>query len=293
MKILIRLVIAVVLLIIVAVAAAFYFVDAIAKRAIESGGTYALGVSTTLGSADVGILSGDFSMKGLNVANPAEFKTSHFLNLGEGGVAVDFGTLRQETVTLPKFTLRSVDVNLEKSGGKSNYNVILDNVRRLQSGSAPSSSEGGKRFIVKDLLIEDVRIHADLLPIGGEATRLNFEIPEIKLSNVGSDTDRGLLLSELSGVIVQAVLQAVVEKGGPLLPPEMLGDLNGSLQQLKSLGDLGINLAADPAKALGDIASKAGDMESVKEKLDDAAKDVEKGIGDAVKGIGDLIPTKK
>ena len=43
-------------------------------------------------------------------------------------------------------------------------------------------------------------------------------IEEIRLENVGSDTDRGILLSELAGVMVKAILVAVLDKAGTLIP---------------------------------------------------------------------------
>jgi hypothetical protein len=289
MKKLLRIVVVLVVLLVLAAAAGFFFIDSIAKSAIERGGTYALGVPTHLEKADVGITSGDFGMDGLEVDNPQGFDTDHFLKLGHGSVNVSLGTLRKETVELPALNLRAIDLNLEKKDGSANYRQILDHLKTVQGEPA----EDGKRFIVRELLIEEVAIHADVLPLGGEAARMDFKIDEIRLSNVGTETSKGLLLSELAGVIVQAVLSAVVEKAGHLLPPDMLGDIAGGLSELKSLGELGINVASSAGEVIGNVAHEAeAAVGGAVDKAKDAVEGATEGIKDLGKGIEGLIPKK-
>ena len=134
MKKLIKLVAVLLVLLVLATIAVALYIDTIAKTAIERGATYALGVKTTLGSADVGLLSGTFSMGDLTVANPAGFKSPYFTHLGEGDVKVALKTLRQETVELPTLTLTNLDIHLEKKEGEANYDVILENLSRFESG---------------------------------------------------------------------------------------------------------------------------------------------------------------
>src|SRR5262249_51919211 len=162
---------------------------------IEVAATNALGVQTTLRSADVGIMKGTFDMQGLDVANPAGFKTPHFLNLGEGNVQVSLNTLQQQTVELPYLRLTAIDGNLEKKN---------------ESGSSSPSSPSDKKFVVREITIKDIKVHVDLLPIGGDAAKLDVPIDEIKLTNVGSGTDGGMLMKDLVPTIVKAVLAAVV-----------------------------------------------------------------------------------
>jgi hypothetical protein len=293
MKKLLKIVVVLVVLVVIAIGAGFYFIDAIAKSAVERGGEYALGVPTTLKSADVGVLSGEFSMDGLKVANPPDFKTSHFLTMDHGDVAVTLGSLRGSPVELPTLNLKSIDVNIESRGGSSNYEAILESLKKLESGSTkPTGDE--KKFIVRKVVIEDLKVHANLLPLAGEAAVMNFPIAEIRLADVGSETSGGMVLSELAGVIVKAVLAAIVEKGGQFLPADVLGDLAGDLANLKSLGDMGVNMAATAGKVIEDVTKSAeGVVGGVVDEGKKAAEEATKGIGDAVKGIGGLIPGKK
>lgn len=280
MKTLLKLVAVLVILLIVAVVAVVFYIDIIAKNAVERGATSALGVETTLGSADVGIITGDFSMREMRVANPEGFDTNHFLTLNDGSVSVDFGTLRQQTVELPHLTLTGVDLNLEKKAGKANYGVIMEN---LKQGESKEPDPDAKKFIIREVTVSDIVVHTALMPIGGDLTRLDLEIDEIKLNDVGSETEGGVVLSELSGVLIKAIFMAIVQKGGDLIPDDIVTGLQDGLAGLTSLGELGIDFSAGAVEQLGKMG------EDITKGLEDAGGDLGKGLEDAAKGVGDLL----
>ncbi len=270
MKKLIKMVAVLLILLVLATVAVALYIDTIAKTAIERGATYALGVETTLGSADVGLLSATFTMGDLTVANPAGFDSPHFTHLQEGRVEVALGSLRKETVAVPTLTLSGLDIHLDKREGKANYDVILDNLSRFESGDDSAKEADGKKFVINEILIQRIVVHVQLLPIGGDLTKLDVPIDEVRLRNVGSDTDGSVLISELTSVIIKAVLGAIVQKGGDLIPSDILGDLG---QGLGSLAEMGL----DAATGLGEGIKDAGG----------GLDDITEGIGDAIKNIGD------
>lgn len=299
-KLLAVLVVAVVLLVVVIGAVLVSQAGKVARVAIEKGGTYALGVQTTLNDASIGVLTGQFGMSGLRVANAQGFPGPHFLTLGDASVAVSLGSLNKPTVELPHLKLDTIDVRLEKKDGKTNYNTILENLKKVsgsgdESGPAPKPTEGeGKKFVINDLSIRNVTVHVDLLggsDAMGALTKVTVPIDEVRLQNVGRTGTgvggTGVSMGELTGIIVQAVLAAAVEKGKGLIPGDILGDLSG---QLASLGDLS-NL---DLKVLGDAK---GTVEEVGKKVEEAAKDATKkaedAVKDATKAIQGLIPGQK
>lgn len=295
MKTLIKLVAVLVILLIIAVVAVVFYIDVIAKTAVERGATAALGVETTLDGADVGIMSGEFTMNGLHVANPEGFDTNHFLTLADGSVAVDFKTLREDTVELPHLTLAGIDLNLEKKAGDSNYGVILDNMKK---GEATEPDPDAKKFVIREVTVTDITVHTALLPIGGDLSKLDLEIDEITLNDVGSETEGGVVLSELSGVLIKAIFMAIVQKGGDLIPDDIVGGLQDGLAGLTSLGDLGVDLSIGSLEALGDIGGEIGKIgEDITKGLGDGLGDVGEGAGkgleDAAKGIGGLLGGNK
>jgi len=272
---------------IAAIIFAFYSIDTIARRAIESGGTYALGVPTTLDSASVGILSSTFSMSGLKVANPPGYGSSPFMSLGSGGVAVTLSSLREPVVQLPRLTLDNLNVSLEKKSGAANFNVILDNLKKLSSGSTSKGSGSEKKFVIKELSLKNINVGVDL--IGGpgaigDLTKIKIPIKEIKLENVGQTgtgvAGTGVTLEQLSSIIVQAVLAAASEKGNGILPAEILGELQSGLANLGQLDKLDMKVLADPS-----LIQKIGGQNAAK-----AVEQGKKAVDDAAKKVTDLIP---
>jgi len=282
-----RLVILLVLVVVVVGVVGYVAIDRFAKTGVEQGGTYAMGVETKLDGIHMGLLSGNLSMNGLSVANPEGFKSEHFLSLGDGSVAVSLGSLMGDKVEIPKLTLSDITMALEKDGGKANYEVILENLAKLSSeGDQPAEQAQGKRFVVNELLITNVDVRAEV--IGGMAVPIHID--EIRLTDIGSDTDKGVLLKDLSGIIVTAIMSTVVQQAGDLLPGGIGEGLSGGLAAVGDLGEFGMEV-------VGDVSAKAQEMvDQATEQLGgvtDKAGEVGKEAGEAVdkisEGLGGLL----
>jgi hypothetical protein len=288
MKKLIKLVLVLVILLIVGVVGAYFYIDAITKTAIEHGSTHALGVNTTLNSASLRILQGQLVMGGLNVSNPTGYNTAHFLNMKDGDVAVSLGSLTKEIVEVPHIRLSDIDLNLEKKDGKANYQVILDNLKRGETSPPPDKTdEEGKRFIVKELSIKNVNVHLE--GIGPLGKKIDVPIDAIELNNVGSDTGKGVLLKDLSGVIVKAIFAAIVKNGGGLIPADIAGELTNGLAQLTDISKIAdVEKLGELIKPLENLPADLG--EKLGEDIKGAGEAVKEGIGGA---IGDLLGGKK
>ena len=143
--------------------------------------------------------------------------------------------------------------------------MILENLKRLESDKPVDKDAQGKRFIINDLHIQNVIVHVDMLG-GRELTKLNVPIDEIRLRNVGSGSKRGVLLSELSSVIIKAILTTAAERGGGIIPEDVVSDLKSRLAQLE-----GLERIADVEK-FGELLKPGADL-----------KDVGKAIGDLLK----------
>jgi len=255
----------------------FMSIDSIAKTAIVRGSTYALGVQTTLGSADIGILSGEFTMKGLTVANPEGFESDFFLHLDEGFLAVSLGSLRQDTVEVPTLALTGIDINLEKRSGKANYKIITDNLKRFEStdsgddGAQADAGKPGKKFVVHEIIIRDLNVKVDF-----GLTRMEIPIEEVRMTEVGSES---MTTAELTDRVIKMILAAIVSNGAQL-PADLVNDLGGALAELGSLGDMTVS---ETVRTVGKVL----------DGLDKGSQDAGKAIGDAIEGLGGLFGDKK
>jgi uncharacterized protein involved in outer membrane biogenesis len=277
----------VVVLIVVGAGLGALFIDSLAKAGIERGGTYAMGVKTTLGSASVGITSGKFGMSKLSVDNPPGYAEPKFLELGKGNVAVSLGSLTKDVVEVPTLELSEIRVDLERTSKGSNYQQILDNLKRFEGGGDTAKKEsGGKKFVIKQVVIRDVKVRADLVGIGEGATAVTIPIHEIKLHNVGS-AEGGMTTGEITATVVKAVLASAVAEGGGLIPGDIAGELKGGLAQLEGIGQFGVESIGQAGEAATKVAEEVG------EAVQKAGEKIQEGVEGAVKGIGDLFGGKK
>ncbi len=275
-------------------------IDKIAKEAIERGGTYAMQVDTTVETVDVNLTAGTATMNGLNIANPNGFDTGHFINLGDSNASVNIESISTDTIVMPEITLSGIDVILDKGGNPSNYNTILNSLKRFESGDpAPAGAkEDGKKLVIDRLLLKDINIHVANMPgLSLAVGDVAVNIPEIELRDVGKE--ESMTTAEVINLVVKTVLAAAVEAGGGIIPSDVLSELGNGLAGLESLSDLGIEAISDLNldEALGGVQeeiNKAADevnkaAEDVQKKIDDTAKDIEDSIDDATKEIKNIF----
>jgi len=272
MKLVVRILLGLVVLLALVGAGVILFIDSLAKTAIETGGSHALGVETRLASASIGLFSGEFALSGLTVANPAGFAEPNFFALGGTRLALPLSSLRAERVTIPELVLEGITLDLERNAQGTNYGVILDNLSRFESrapapdgGTTPS--EGGKVFVLKRLVVRDVRATVNLLPQGGALTKLSLAIPEVVVTDLGTD----MSLAQICALVVKTVVRAAIEKGGDALPAELLADLRGRMAALE--GQARAQLDAEVGKVQGELEHAAGKLSPEAEKAAQAAGD--------------------
>jgi hypothetical protein len=282
-----RIVVLVALVVVLVGVVGYIAIDRLTKAGIERGGTYAMGVDTKLDNIHIGLFSGSVSLDGLSVANPEGFKSDHFMTLGDGSVEVTLGSLMGDKVEVPSLRLNNINLALEKDKGTANYTVILDHLATVtSSGDEPAEDtgdEGGKKFVIKELVITDVKVKADV--IGGMSTKIT--VPEIRLTDIGSDSDNGVLLKDLSGIILTAILSSVVEQAGDLLPGGIGEGLQGGLASVGDLGDFGVQIVGD-VKA--QASEKLGEATQI---LGEKSEEAGKAIDKLSEGLGGFLGGKK
>ncbi len=275
----IRIVLGLVIVLVVIVLVALGMIDSLAKRGVESGATYALGVETTVDELDLSLIGGSLRMDGLKIGNPEGYQTPHMMKSGRFDLAVRIGSVFSETVELSRFELDGLEVNIEQKLMTNNISEVLENLKRFES-EAPAEKEPGKRVKIDRVLIKNVVANVQVAGMG-EAGRLSVKIPTIELENVSSDNADGIPISELTARLVMAVMAAVVENGGDIIPADTLKAISGGVSGLATA--IGGN-AADLAKQATDSAAEA-----IKEQAGKLTEEAEK-VGETLKkGLGDLL----
>jgi hypothetical protein len=260
----------------------FIFLDTIVGNGIEAGCTKALGVETSVGLVRVGLLTGNFSIGRLRIDNPPGFETDHFFSFDRLHFEVPPESLKQDAIVVSLFEIDGIDVSLETVDGKTNYDVILANLKRFtSSGSADPSGEkpaaedegAGKGLVIHEAVIRDIAVTIDLGKIAGEADRVAFEIPEIRLRPDKLTESAEASVAEVTQVIVTAVLTAIAKKA----PAELA---SGLVKGLGGLTTIKLEIPGGLSEAGGDIVGT---------KLGAGAKKLGEGAESAVKSLGGLF----
>ena len=228
-KLLVRLVLAVVVLVVVAGVVGYLWLDTIAKEAVQRGGTYAMGVDTTVDKVSLRPFAGQLQMQGLNVANPKGFSGVHLMQTGTFELELVPSSLMDKTIVLKKFELDGLDMYIDQQMPRSNISVIMDNLKKLGDEKPKDQKPSeGKNYRVDLITIRNVVAHVKVL-VGPELT---IKIPEIQLKNVTGDNAAGVALPVLVARILPAIVAAVLESGKGVLPPELAMALRGDVSAL-------------------------------------------------------------
>ncbi|MEQ9205903.1 MAG: hypothetical protein RLN78_00890 [Phycisphaerales bacterium] len=267
--------------------------DAIVKAAIERGGTYATQTTTTVDDVHLGITDGTFEMNGLTIANPAGFSSDHFFKLAGTNVKLDTASITSDIISVPSVSFDGIDVVLDKGKDPSNYNTILNSLKRFENSDTKAAPEnqGGKKVTIDTLTLNNIDIRVANMPgvslLTGDVA---INIPTIELKDIGKD--KPMTTAEVVNLVIKTVLTAAVEAGGGILPTNILGELGNGLSSLSSLSDMGITVLDGAGQIIGDNignvldgAGKAVDdiTNDAQKAIDDATKDLPAGVGDGLK----------
>lgn len=302
MKFAFRAIVGLVLLLVVAVVLATVFVDDIVEKAVEKGGTYALGVDTTIEAADIGVFSGDFGLHAFAIDNPPGFQKPHFMTLTDANLEVELASLLKETVEVPLIVIDGFTLDIEQNDQGTNYDVLMKNLERLQRETPPGEEQperegAGKKILLREIVVRNVRVTADIdTKIAGQR-EITYNLPELILTDLGTD-DEARPMAEQISLIVQKLLAAAIQSGRDQLPQELLNDLDARL------GELGDRLKAElPEQIPDDLKEKASELldgagvnlEGVGGDLGKQADEAAKKAQEAIEGIdvGGLLGGKK
>ncbi len=234
-------------------------VDGVARSAMESSLTEAFGTESSVESVDVGVFSGEVTAEGIVVANPeGGWESPRFAALARLRVTAGLFDLLGDPVTVRRVELEGLELHLERRGTSANFVPVLGTVNERRAAADPDR----KRYLVEELVVRNTVARVRLQGGGREET---VEVPEIRLTDVGSGQG-GRALGQIAGAVIEAALRGALARSGGL-PGAVSGLLRG---ELGGLGDLPGRLDLGPA---------GGDGEDAAERVRDAVEEVLPGGG--------------
>jgi hypothetical protein len=181
-----------ILIVVLAAGGALFFVDRIIEKAVNEAGSSVLHVETRLDRCNLSFMNGTLSLKGFLLGNPKGFKSERMIYLGDIFVALDTGSILEDTIRVKEVLIKGADVTYEVAGiGKTNLGSFLDGLKGTSSKKAAKKSEKeGKKVVIDRLVFEDGAVTLATTLTGGEGVRT--PLPRIEMKDLGKDKDMSL-----------------------------------------------------------------------------------------------------
>lgn len=231
------------ILIILAVVAVNLFADRAVRVGIESSATKTLNVGVSVSNVDLSIMGGKLALQNLLINNPPGYQHDKLLQLKNAEIEVDVKSLLSDVVNIREIKLDGVNVVLEQRGISGNN--LQDVITAIRNGSKEGE---GKSLRVDNLEISNITVRMKLLPDTVQDDTITLELSPIRMTNLGYDNK--LDMADLSGEIVLAIANRVVEQGVGVLPKDIITTLTPTLDKTIDLSTRIIDSTEDIGKEI-------------------------------------------
>jgi len=188
-------------ILVVAGVIAYFGLDGILKRTVQTEATKSLKLRTTLNRAHLSLLGGKLDLNGLRIANPPGFAAPEMLELGGIDLAVKYDQLRKDPIHVQSLTIDHPKFVIEQSHGALNFKKAIDRMPQSQGSSGKPI-----KLVIDELNVRDAQviIHPGLPGMGQEIV---VPIPSIALKNVGSGrgSQNGAAIKDVASVVLAAL----------------------------------------------------------------------------------------
>lgn len=185
--------------------------DAIAKRAIESAGTNALGTAVRVDNVSIDLAGGSAILSGFTVANPSGFSNGDMMRFDELRVAIDIRSLNSDVIRINNISSVNPYVLFEMRGGRSNFDAVRE---RFPPQEAPAEPSAEPVIAINEIVINGVQgaVQADPLPRPVNVNLGNVSIPPVEgTPEVLARQIARPLLTQLARNATAALSQATAE----------------------------------------------------------------------------------
>ena len=231
------------ILVVVTVLAVNLFADRAVRVGIESSATKTLNVGVSVSNVDLSIMGGELALQNLLINNPPGYQHDKLLELKNAEIEIDVKSLLSDVVNIREIKLDGVDVIIEQRDVSSNN--LQDVITSIRS----ASKEGeGKSLRVDNLEMSNITVQMKLLPDTAQDDTIKLELSPIRMTNLGRDNKMDM--ADLSGEIVLAIANRVVEQGVGVLPEDIITTLTPSLDKTIDLSTRIIESTEDISKEI-------------------------------------------
>ena len=230
-KIVTYVVVSIVVILLVLIVGISLFGAGMIKAAVEKTASSTLGVPVTVKSINLSIMRGQVEIKGLVVKNPPGYANETLLELGDGVINLDIGSLmRGDTIKIQLI----------------NLNEILDKMPKEEKSATPKTEKPGKNLTVNKLEIINTDVRVKLLPIPGKSDTVSLKLDPIVMENLG--TDKKLSTAALVSKVMGVLATSIAKQGAGVLPDEMVKGISSTLGKTGEFGKGAVKTTTEAGK---------------------------------------------
>ncbi len=216
------------------------------KTTVEKVASSTLGVPVTIKSINLSIMRGQVEIKGLVVKNPPGYANETLLELGDGVITLDIGSLMRDTIKIQLIKLDDTKLTIEQKGLTNNLNEILDKMPKEEKSATPKTEKPGKNLTVNKLEITNTNVNVKLLPIPGKIDTVSLKLDPIVMENLG--TDKKLSVASLVSKVMGALAAGIAKNGAGKLPDDMIKGIGSTLGKTAELGKGAVKTTTEAGK---------------------------------------------
>jgi len=206
-----------------------FFVGSLVTTAVNKYGPQLAKTNVHLTEAHISPLSGEGSLDGMIVANPAGWSKNNAFSLKSIHVSVAPSTVFSDHVVIKEIKIDSPEILYETRLLTSNIGDIVKGLQHDSTrGGSDAKTKSGQtiKFEVDHLLVQGGTINLSL----AGATPVPLTMPTIDLHDLGKDG--GITSSQLAVLISETLLKTVVTSAASAANKVVPGDLLKSAQGL-------------------------------------------------------------
>ncbi len=256
--------------VVVGVLAALFYVsnnlNTLIVQAVETFGKPITQTEVKLEKSDISFLSGEGSLHGLLIGNPAGYKGRSSFELGAIKVALDSETIADDVVVIKSIDITAPMLTYEPGGAAgSNLQQLMNNVDAFTAKEGGTKSEvapaeqgqaqqgSGAKMVINRVTLTGGKIKI-VTPLSSEG--ITVPLPKIELTDVGKDKG-GISAADAFKLVMEKVLAA---SSGAVAGP--LADIKGQLQKQvdKQVSDLTSKVEGATKGLPGGMGEKAGEL---------------------------------
>jgi hypothetical protein len=210
-----------------------FFLGDIVKSAVNRVGPKITQTSVVLQAANISPLSGEGTLTGLSVGNPAGWSQAEAFRLAKMHISLEPMSLMKDHIVINELIIEQPEFLYETRLVTSNINDLLKNVEKAMGGKEAETTTDGKpiKLVVKKLVLKDGRVR---LGLGGQAVAI--PLPPIDMTDIGVK-EGGVTPAQLAFAIMRHVTPAIVA---------------ASMQAFTQAGGTGGAAAVEGAKQVGE-----------------------------------------